>query len=190
MLQCWKYDPNERPSFTELVRIIQSEAPDVANYVCEINQKNIGNQYIEADIESLDIACLDDISVCKTLTSPNSHHIIVKQMSTSSAETGDEAKLTNSGHFQPTSYKQDYDYHSGSCTSDSSSGYLQFQDDDSARQNSKVYKTRNSSISITAIRTDASDDSGIMQDVELKQTQPPHHFLHSTTDTYTAEGIV
>ena len=184
MLQCWRYDPNERPSFTELVSIIQSVAPDVASYVCETSQENTGNQYIEPGIESLDTACID-ISACISL---NSHHIM-KKMSTSSVETGDETKLVNNGHFEPTSYKQDYDYRSGSCTSDSSSGYLQFQDDDSIRQGSKVYKTRSSSTSVTAIRTDASDDSGIIvQDVELKEIQPHHHILHSATDT--AEGIV
>ena len=36
MLQCWKYDPNERPSFTELVDIIQSRATAVENYADEI----------------------------------------------------------------------------------------------------------------------------------------------------------
>lgn len=37
MLQCWDYDPDKRPSFTELVGIIQSQATVRENCIGEIN---------------------------------------------------------------------------------------------------------------------------------------------------------
>lgn len=183
MLQCWKYDPNERPSFTELVGIIQSQTTDVTNHVCELGEKSTDRHYsdIEADTDS------SLPSTDSTCTSTKFHHK-VKNLSTSSAETADIEVVD----------KRDYYYCSSSCMSDSSGGYLQFEEDESTgnteahHSRTKVYKTRNGSCCVTVVRTEGSDDSGIaMQNMEIKQLQiPPHlHTLHDSNADM-VEGIV
>lgn len=113
MLQCWRYDPHERPPFTELVSIIQSQTTIPEAFVMEIISSDADTPPVHVSTPNTN----NTLSQSKAYPEAPFPHVLLSEEPTGEGDRSLPSR-TDSCFGCPSSH-----------FSDSSGGYLQFDED-------------------------------------------------------------